>query len=96
MSAADEERAELEPLTRQLVRTAGEYAISLVCLWLYFALQDETSRLRLELAELADRARTLRGHVDRARARARAARMNVDLQTIRNLPETPDKGVTTP
>lgn len=84
----DEDRAELEPLTRHLARTVGEYVISLGCLWAYFALQDETSRLRLELAELAERARSLRVVADRARARARAARMSGDLQTIRNLPET--------
>lgn len=62
----DDDRAELEPLTRHLARTAGEYAISLFCLWAYFALQDETSRLRLELAELADHARSWRDRLETA------------------------------
>lgn len=53
-----------ESIGRQLVRTGGEYAISLVCLWAYFALQDPASWLRLELAELGDRARRLRARLE--------------------------------
>lgn len=53
-----------ESIGRQLVRTGGEYAISLVCLWAYFALQDPASWLRLELGELADRARTVRARLE--------------------------------
>lgn len=71
----DEDRAELEPLRRQLARTAGEYAISLVCLWAYFALQDETSWLRLELAELAERAGGWRDRLETAVIRWKVDRL---------------------
>lgn len=71
----DDDRAELEPLRRHLARTAGEYAISLFCLWAYFALQDETSRLRLELAELGDRARGWRDRLETAVIRWKVDRL---------------------
>ena len=72
----EDDRVELEPLGRQLVRTAGEYAISLGCLWAYFALQDETSQLRLKLSELGDRARGWRDELE-----TRVIRWKVDRLT---------------
>lgn len=54
---------ELESLPRHFVRTLIDSVLPLASLWLWWQLQDETSRLRLALGDAGDQLREARSRL---------------------------------